>query len=161
MRIKNGWPIMQSQPLLSFLWVSCAYFCKTFNVCSVHIIYTIFYPTLFSVYKSLFNIHLSHIWRFSCLPFLSLTYNVCLIDVNCFNIWVSWLLSIPFEVNSFQPLFTSSLCYWLLSRPVSLLASCLFSKLSSTLKAGAQALLFDIFQITELVYAFISETMQE
>lgn len=159
MRIKNDWPIMQSQPLLSFWWVSCAYFCKTCNVCSVHIIYTILYPTLFSVYKSLFNIHLSPIFEGPPV-YLFVSGLQCLSYwCYCFNIWVSLLLSILFDVNSFQPLFTSPLCYWLLSRPVSLLASCLFSKLSSTLKAGA--LLFDIFQITELVHAFISGTMQE
>lgn len=159
MRIKSDWPIMHSRPLLSFWWVSCAYFCKTRNVCSVHIIYTIFYPTLLAAYKSLFNIHLSPTFESSPV-YLFVSDLQCLSYWwYCFNIWVSLLLSVPFDVNSFQPLFTSPLCYWLLSRPVSLLASCLFSKLSSTLKAGA--LLFDIFQITEQVHAFISETMQE
>lgn len=154
------WLACHAQPATAIIWwMSCAYFCKTCNVCSVHIIYTIFYPTLFSVYKSLFNIYLSPIFESSPVYlFVS--------DLQClpywwyrFNIGVSLLLSIPVDVNSFQPLFTSPLCYWLLSRPFSLLASCLFSKLSSTLKAGA--LLFDIFQITEQVRAFICETMQE
>ena len=127
-----------AQPATAIIWwMSCAYFCKTCNVCSVHVIYTIFYTTLFSVYKSLFNIHLSPIFESSPVYFFVSDLQCLSYWWHCFNIRVSLLFSIPFDVNSFQPLFTSPLCYWLLSRLVSLLASCLFSKLSSTLKAGA------------------------
>lgn len=130
---------MQSQPLLSFWWVSCAYFCKTCNVCSVHIIHKIFYPTLFSVYKSILNIHPSPIFGSSPVYlFLSDLQLICLFDVTILISFESLYSSLfplmlpPFSLSSLLSCVTDyspNQSPWY--------QSCLFSKLSSTLLAGA------------------------
>lgn len=142
----------------TFWWISCAYFCKSSNVCTVHIIYKILYTVSFHMIAS-------PSWISTKAPYLELLLFalfsdlqlISLVDVAVATWSASLLLSISSMLLPLSP-FASLLCSWWQQSPNQ--SPCLCSELSSTWLAGTHSL-FGGFHITKLVHALTRETMQE